>query len=50
MQMLDIAVVGSGMGGAMIAALNKHQNILVFEKDANVGGCASTFKHKGAFF
>ncbi len=42
--MLDLAVVGSGIGGSLIAALNKDKNITLFEKDKNLGGCASTFK------
>ena len=50
MKNLDIAIVGSGIGGAMIAALNKNKDIVVFEKDHNLGGCASTFKRFGHFF
>lgn len=50
MKKLDIAVVGSGMGGSMIAALNKNKDLVLFEKDKNLGGCASTFKRFGAFF
>ena len=43
----DIAVVGSGIGGALISALNKDKDLILFEKDINLGGCASTFKKKG---
>lgn len=50
MQTLDLAVVGSGMGGSMISALNKDKNIILFEKDNNLGGCASTFKRHGSLF
>ncbi|KIM06982.1 MAG: carotenoid isomerase [Sulfurovum sp. FS08-3] len=50
MRSIDIAVVGSGMGGAMIAALQDSANVVVFEKDYNVGGCASTFCKKGHFY
>lgn len=50
MKKIDIAIVGSGIGGAMIAALNKNKDIVVFEKDHNLGGCASTFKRFGHFF
>jgi phytoene dehydrogenase-like protein len=50
MKPYDIAVVGSGMGGSMIAALNQDKNTVVFEKDANLGGCAGTFKRKGNLF
>ena len=42
--MLELAVVGSGIGGSLIAALNKDKNTILFEKDKNLGGCASTFK------
>ena len=50
MKNVDIAIVGSGIGGTMIAALNKNKDILVFEKDHNLGGCASTFKRFGTYF
>lgn len=50
MNIYDIAVVGSGMGGSMIASLNKDKNIVLFEKDKNLGGCASTFKRYGSYF
>jgi len=47
MQTFDLAVVGSGIGGSLIAALNAEKNIALFEKDKNLGGCASTFKRFG---
>ena len=50
MNNLDIAVVGSGIGGSLIASLNAHKNIALFEKDKNLGGCASTFKRFGCFY
>ena len=50
MKNIDIAIIGSGMGGAMLASLNKDKNIVVFEKDMNLGGCASTFKRFGNYF
>jgi len=50
MRRLDVAVVGSGMGGSMIAALNKNKDLVLFEKDKNLGGCASTFKRFGSYF
>lgn len=50
MQPLDIAVVGSGMGGSMIAALHKEKQITLFEKDKNLGGCAGTFKKYGNLY
>lgn len=50
MNKYDLAVVGSGMGGSMIASLNKDKNTVVFERDRNLGGCASTFKRFGSYF
>lgn len=50
MKTYDLAVIGSGMGGSMIASLNKHKDIIVFEKDSNLGGCASTFKRFGNYY
>ncbi|MEA3314321.1 MAG: FAD/NAD(P)-binding protein [Campylobacterota bacterium] len=50
MQTLDLAVVGSGIGGSLISALNKDKNIILFEKDKNLGGCASTFKRYGNYY
>ena len=50
MKKIDIAVIGSGIGGTLIAALNKDKEIIVFEKDHNLGGCASTFKRFGYHF
>lgn len=46
----ETCVVGSGMGGSMIAALNKDSDIALFERDSNLGGCASTFKRYGSYF
>ena len=50
MKKLDLAIVGSGIGGALIAALNKEKNHILFEKDNNLGGCASTFKRYGNYY
>jgi len=50
MQTLDLAVVGSGIGGSLIASLNSNKNIVLFEKDKNLGGCASTFKRYGNYY
>lgn len=50
MKLYDLAVVGSGIGGSMIASLNKDKNTIIFEKDKNLGGCASTFKRYGSYF
>jgi len=45
-----MAVVGSGIGGTLITALNKNRDIVLFEKDKNLGGCASTFKKYGNYY
>lgn len=50
MRHLDIAVVGSGMGGGMISSLMRDKDIVVFEKDKNLGGCAGTFKRSGELY
>jgi len=50
MSNIDLAVIGSGIGGSLISALNKHKNLILFEKDINLGGCASTFKRKGNYY
>lgn len=50
MKNIDIAVIGSGIGGSLISALNKNKDLILFEKDKNLGGCASTFKRNAAYF
>lgn len=50
MKKYDLAIIGSGMGGSMLASLNKDKNLVVFEKDKNLGGCASTFKRYGSYY
>jgi phytoene dehydrogenase-like protein len=50
MKNVDIAVIGSGIGGSLISALNKNKDLILFEKDKNLGGCASTFKRLGTYF
>lgn len=50
MKTLDLAVVGSGIGGSLISALNTDKNTVLFEKDKNLGGCASTFKRYGKYY
>jgi phytoene dehydrogenase-like protein len=50
MNTYDLAVVGSGIGGSLISGLNKHQNTILFEKDKNLGGCASTFHKFGNYY
>ena len=50
MRCLDIAVVGSGIGGSLIASLSSQctkKDVVLFEKDKNLGGCASTFTRFG---
>ncbi|QOP40390.1 phytoene desaturase family protein [Sulfurimonas marina] len=50
--MFDFAVVGSGAGGSSIASLlsKKGYRVALFEKDTNLGGCSSSFKHKGYWY
>ncbi len=50
--MFDYAVVGSGIGGSSIAALlqSKGYNVALFEKEPYLGGCSSTFMHKGHLY
>ncbi len=50
MKTLDLALVGSGMGASLLASLNKEKNLLLFERDENLGGCASTFKRFGNLY
>jgi len=50
LETLDIAVVGSGIGGSLTAALTSDKKITLFEKDTNLGGCASTFKRYGNYY
>lgn len=46
-----MAVIGSGIGGTLFSALNHQQHkLILFEKDANLGGCASTFKRFGGYY
>lgn len=47
----DFAVVGSGIGGACSALFlsSKFQTTL-YEKESNLGGCSSTFKHQKSFY
>lgn len=48
--MLQNVVVGSGIGGSLIASLLQNDNLILFEQDHNLGGCASTFKRFGKYF
>ena len=50
MKVYDLAVIGTGMGGAMLASQYKQKDIIVFEKDSNLGGCASTFKRFNKYY
>lgn len=50
MKKLNISVIGSGIGGSLIASLNANKNTILFEKDKNIGGCASTFKRYGNYY
>lgn len=47
--MIDYAVIGSGIGGSSMAAY-LHEcgfKTVLFEKESYLGGCSSTFTHKG---
>ncbi|MCG3677380.1 NAD(P)-binding protein [Aliarcobacter butzleri] len=50
MQKIDLTVIGSGIGGSLISILNKDKDLVLFEKDKNLGGTASTFKRFGNYF
>ena len=50
MKKIDLAVIGSGIGGSLISILNKDKDLILFEKDKNLGGTASTFKRFGNYF
>jgi phytoene dehydrogenase-like protein len=47
--MRDFIVVGGGIGGCAAAAMltKKGYSTLLLEKESNLGGCASTFTHRG---
>lgn len=47
--MIEYAVIGSGIGGSSIASYldAKGHDVVLFEKEPYLGGCSSTFKHKG---
>jgi len=48
--MLENAIIGSGIGGSLIASLQDKTSTILFEQDKNLGGCASTFKRFGKKF
>lgn len=50
MREIEIAVVGSGIGGTLISALWRDKGLVLFEKEPNLGGCASTFTRYGHRF
>lgn len=50
MKNLEIAVIGSGIGGSLISSLNREKELVLFEKSHNLGGCASTFKRYGHYY
>ncbi|MDD4950437.1 FAD-dependent oxidoreductase [Sulfuricurvum sp.] len=47
--MREYAVIGGGIGGCCAASLlnAKGHDVILFEKEPILGGCASTFKHAG---
>ncbi|MCT7540690.1 phytoene desaturase family protein [Aliarcobacter cryaerophilus] len=50
MKKIELSVIGSGIGGSLISILNKDKDLILFEKDKNLGGTASTFKRFGNYF
>jgi phytoene dehydrogenase-like protein len=50
--MKDFAVVGSGVGGSSIAAIlqAKGYDVALFEKESYLGGCSSSFTHRGYLY
>ncbi|MCT7461514.1 NAD(P)-binding protein [Aliarcobacter cryaerophilus] len=50
MKKIYLSVIGSGIGGSLISILNKDKDLILFEKDKNLGGTASTFKRFGNYF
>ena len=50
--MIEYAVVGSGIGGSSIAAYldAKGYETVLFEKEPYLGGCSSTFEHRGYLY
>ncbi len=50
--MIEYAVVGSGIGGSSIAAYldAKGHKTVLFEKEPYLGGCSSTFEHRGYYY
>ncbi len=50
MKKIHLAGIGCGIGGRLISILNKDKQLVLFEKDKNLGGTASTFKRFGNYF
>lgn len=50
--MKECAVIGGGIGGCSVTALlNAHgHDVTLIEKEPTLGGCASTFNHKGVLY
>lgn len=50
--MKEFAIIGGGMGGCSSAALlqARGHDVVLFEKEPTLGGCASTFSHKGRLY
>src|SRR6267378_6244801 len=48
----EVVVVGGGIGGLTVAALlaQRGVNVCLFERESNVGGCASSFDKFGYSF
>jgi len=47
----EFAIIGGGIGGACSALfLSQNHATMLYEKEPYLGGCSSTFKHKGHFY
>jgi phytoene dehydrogenase-like protein len=47
----DFAVVGGGIGGSAIAVeLSREFDVTLYEKEPYLGGCSSTFRHRGNYY
>lgn len=50
--MREYAIIGGGIGGCASAALlnASGKDVVLFEKEPYLGGCASTFRHKNRYY
>jgi phytoene dehydrogenase-like protein len=48
--MLEYAIVGAGVGGVFTAKALESRDIILFEKEPNLGGCAGSFVRNGVTY